>query len=261
MGDNAHIVSMHYLDCGGGLIMGDDSWLTGIRSTVLSHVFDPEKGGLILESVVNREGGHWSSTCGTPPSGVVHRRGSPARSGLDRVDRPADRRRPSARWGARPVPQARDIEPSLYDRRRYQPVLDHAARIPGDSVPPVPRRRMRKMTDLSGLDPGNDPGPPRADGHGRQGRCPRLPPPRRRPSSSTRCTPPSCPPCSRTSSARTRSRKGRCPRPWPRSWRSTAQPNRPVPRSRPRGTEPAGTSWSIAAMPVASSWCTTATSQ
>ena len=122
MGTNAHIVSMHYLDCGGGLIMEDDSWLTGIRSTVLSHVFDPEKGGLILDSVVIEKGALVSTSC-TLLSGVrigegaLLAAGSTAWTGQQIAGAHLHGGVPARRL--KPV----TIAPSLYDRRRYQSVL------------------------------------------------------------------------------------------------------------------------------------------
>jgi len=71
MGVNAHIISFHFLECGGGLFMEDDSWITGIRSTVLSHAFDPHEGGMILEPVVVRKGAVVSTSCTMLPGTVI----------------------------------------------------------------------------------------------------------------------------------------------------------------------------------------------
>ena len=60
---NSHVMSMHYLDCGGGLVLDEDSWLTGIRSTVLTHAFDPEAGGINLAPIVLERGAVVSTSC------------------------------------------------------------------------------------------------------------------------------------------------------------------------------------------------------
>lgn len=71
MGDHSHIISNHYLDCGGGLIMGDDCWITGVRSTILTHAFDPYRGGLIIEPVVLKKGAVVATNCTLLPGAVV----------------------------------------------------------------------------------------------------------------------------------------------------------------------------------------------
>lgn len=71
MGAHAHVISCHYLDCGGGLIMSDNSWLTGVRSTVLSHAFDPEGGGIVLEPIVLEKGAVVATSCTMLPGTVV----------------------------------------------------------------------------------------------------------------------------------------------------------------------------------------------
>lgn len=71
MGDHCHIISFHFLDCGGGLLMADESWLTGIRSTVLSHAFDPHEGGMILEPVELKQGSVVSTSCTLLPGTVI----------------------------------------------------------------------------------------------------------------------------------------------------------------------------------------------
>lgn len=126
MGDNAHIVSMHYLDCGGGLIMGDDSWFTGIRSTVLSHAFDPEKGGLVLEPVEIEKGALVATSCTLLPGvtigeGALLAAGSTAWTGQQVAGAHLHGGVPARRL--KPI----TIEPSLYDRRRYQSVLDKSS--------------------------------------------------------------------------------------------------------------------------------------
>jgi acetyltransferase-like isoleucine patch superfamily enzyme len=71
MGDHAHIISFHFLDCGGGLLMEDETWMTGIRSTVLSHAFDPHEGGMILEPVELKKGAVVSTSCTMLPGAIV----------------------------------------------------------------------------------------------------------------------------------------------------------------------------------------------
>lgn len=71
MGDHAHIISNHYLDCGGGLVLEDDSWLTGCRSTVLTHAFDPHNGGMIIEPVVLKRAAIVATNCTILPGCVV----------------------------------------------------------------------------------------------------------------------------------------------------------------------------------------------
>lgn len=71
MGDHAHIISFHFLDCGGGLLMADETWLTGIRTTVLSHAFDPHEGGMILEPVELKQGAVVSTSCTMLPGTVI----------------------------------------------------------------------------------------------------------------------------------------------------------------------------------------------
>lgn len=119
MGNDAHIISMHYLDCGGGLLMGDNAWITGIRSTVLTHAFDPVNGGLILEPVTFEKAAAISTNCTLLP-GVTLGEGALLAAG-------------STAWTRQQVAGAHlhggvparrltplTIEPSLYDRHRYQ---------------------------------------------------------------------------------------------------------------------------------------------
>jgi len=71
MGTQAHIISSHYLDCGGGLVLADRSWITGIRSTILTHAFDPQEGGVLLQPVRLEEGAVISTSCTMLPGTVV----------------------------------------------------------------------------------------------------------------------------------------------------------------------------------------------
>jgi acetyltransferase-like isoleucine patch superfamily enzyme len=71
MGAQCHIISSHYLDCGGGLLMADRSWITGIRSTILTHAFDPREGGVVLQPVRLEEGAVIATSCTMLPGTVV----------------------------------------------------------------------------------------------------------------------------------------------------------------------------------------------
>ncbi|WP_182377807.1 hypothetical protein [Nocardioides sp. WS12] len=71
MGDDSHIISQHYLDCGGGVVLGDQSWVTGIRSTLLSHAFDPTNGGVILDPVTIGDRAVVATSCTMLPGTVV----------------------------------------------------------------------------------------------------------------------------------------------------------------------------------------------
>jgi acetyltransferase-like isoleucine patch superfamily enzyme len=119
MGEDAHVISMHYLDCGGGLIMGDNSWITGIRSTVLSHAFDPVDGGLVLEPVTLEKAAVVSTNCTLLP-GVTLGEGALLAAGSTAWTR----QQVAAGHLHGGVPARRlapiTIEPSLYERRRYE---------------------------------------------------------------------------------------------------------------------------------------------
>jgi acetyltransferase-like isoleucine patch superfamily enzyme len=71
MGDQSHIISFHFLECGGGLLMEDRCWITGVRSTVMSHAFDPREGGLILQPVSLKEGAVVATNCTMLPGTTV----------------------------------------------------------------------------------------------------------------------------------------------------------------------------------------------
>lgn len=120
MGENAHIISMHYLDCGGGLLMADHSWITGIRCTVLTHAFDPENGGVILEPVVFEEAAAVATNCTVLP-GVTIGEGALLAAGSTAWTR--QQVAPRNLHGGVPARRLAPltIEPSLYDRRRYEP--------------------------------------------------------------------------------------------------------------------------------------------
>ncbi len=119
MGDHAHIISFHFLDCGGGLIMADNSWITGIRSTVLTHAFDPVNGGLILEPVTLEKAAAVSSNCTVLP-GVTIGEGALLAAGSTAWTR----QQIAAAHLHGGVPARRltpiTIESSLYERRRYE---------------------------------------------------------------------------------------------------------------------------------------------
>lgn len=71
MGRFSHVMSNHYLDCGGGVVLSEDSWLTGIRSTVLTHAFDPVAGGIRLAPVGLEKGAVVGTSCTMLPGTVV----------------------------------------------------------------------------------------------------------------------------------------------------------------------------------------------
>lgn len=71
MGDHSHVISQHYLDCGGGIILGSETWVTGIRSTLLSHAFDPNNGGVILEPVTIGDRAVIATSCTMLPGTVI----------------------------------------------------------------------------------------------------------------------------------------------------------------------------------------------
>ena len=71
LGTFSHVMSNHYLDCGGGVVLSEDSWITGIRSTVLTHAFDPVAGGISLAPVVLEKGAVVATSCTLLPGTVV----------------------------------------------------------------------------------------------------------------------------------------------------------------------------------------------
>ena len=146
MGEHAHIVSMHYLDCGGGLIMDDHSWITGIRSTVLTHAFDPVNGGLILEPVTLEKAAAISTNCTVLP-GVTLGEGALLAAGLDGVDPAAGRRRPPARRRARSAAHRRS--PSRRPFTTDTAIRDNQSTglARSDSVPPF-ATKAEEMTDV-----------------------------------------------------------------------------------------------------------------
>ncbi|MGY2876278.1 acetyltransferase-like isoleucine patch superfamily enzyme [Marmoricola sp. URHA0025 HA25] len=70
MGAGSRIISFHMLDCSGGLLIAEDCWITGVRTTVLSHAFDPHEGGVIVEPVELKKGAVIATKC-TLLAGVV----------------------------------------------------------------------------------------------------------------------------------------------------------------------------------------------
>lgn len=71
MAENSHIVTSHVFDCAGGVIVGEDCWVTGVRTTVLSHAFDPESGDILLEPVELKKGSIIATSCTLLPGAVV----------------------------------------------------------------------------------------------------------------------------------------------------------------------------------------------
>lgn len=120
MGEHAHIISMHYLDCGGGVLMADHSWITGVRCTVLTHAFDPEDGGVILEPVTFEEGAAVATNCTVLP-GVTIGEGALLAAGSTAWTR--QQVAPRNLHGGVPARRLAplSIAPSLYDRMRYEP--------------------------------------------------------------------------------------------------------------------------------------------
>ena len=71
LGNQSHIISFHFLDCGGGIVLEDNCWITGIRSTVLTHAFDPKAADFILEPVTLRKGAIAATSCTILPGAVL----------------------------------------------------------------------------------------------------------------------------------------------------------------------------------------------
>ena len=129
MGDHAHIISFHFLDCGGGLLMADDTWITGIRTTVLTHAFDPHEGGMILEPVELEKGAVVSTSCTILP-GTVIGEGALLAAGSTLWTR--QQLKASSLYGGVPARRlsAVDISDWVYNRHRY------GAPKPSDSFAP-----------------------------------------------------------------------------------------------------------------------------
>lgn len=71
MGSHSHIITWHHVDCSGGVILGDDCWIAGMKTTVLSHAFDPHEGGIIHEPVELKQGAVVSTNCTLLPGTVL----------------------------------------------------------------------------------------------------------------------------------------------------------------------------------------------
>lgn len=71
MGPQSRVISFHVLDCSGGFLVGEDCWVTGLRTTVLTHAFDPHEGGIILEPVELKKGAVIATSCTLLPGTVV----------------------------------------------------------------------------------------------------------------------------------------------------------------------------------------------
>jgi len=119
LGNQSHVISFHFLDCGGGIVLEDNCWITGIRSTVLTHAFDPVNGGLILEPVTLEKAAAVSTNCTLLP-GVTIGEGALLAAGSTAWTR----QQVAAAHLHGGVPARRltpiTIEPSLYERRRYE---------------------------------------------------------------------------------------------------------------------------------------------
>jgi len=119
MGENAHVVTSHILDCSGGVIVGDDCWITGVRSTVLSHAFDPAEGGILLEPVELKKGAIVATSCTLLPGSVV---GEGALLAAGSAVWTRQELAPGHVHGGVPARRLSPVEisPDLYDFRRYQ---------------------------------------------------------------------------------------------------------------------------------------------
>ncbi|WP_418057870.1 acyltransferase [Pimelobacter simplex] len=131
MGDDSHIISQHYFDCGGGIILGDNAWVTGIRSTLLSHAFDPTNGGVILDPVTIGDRAVIATSCTMLPGTVVGEgaliaAGSTTWTGQEAKGAHLHGGVPARRLA--PI----DIPRHVYDRARYQGPRD----VVGISEPP-----------------------------------------------------------------------------------------------------------------------------
>lgn len=119
MGDHSHIISQHYLDCGGGVILGDQSWVTGIRSTILTHAFDPHNGGVMLQPVRIEDRAVVATCCTMLPGttvgeGALLAAGSTTWTGQSAAAAHLHGGVPARRLSAISIPAW------VYDRARYQ---------------------------------------------------------------------------------------------------------------------------------------------
>jgi len=126
MGDDSHIISQHYLDCGGGIVLGDQTWVTGIRSTLLSHAFDPTNGGIILDPVTIGDRAVVATSCTMLPGTVIGEgalvaAGSTTWTGQEAKGAHLHGGVPARRLA--PI----DIPAHVYDRARYQGPRDVVA--------------------------------------------------------------------------------------------------------------------------------------
>ncbi len=120
MGDHSHIISQHYFDCGGGVVIGNQTWITGIRTTVLTHAFDPHNGGMILEPVVLQDRAVIATCCTMLPGTIVGEgalvaAGSTTWTGQEAKGGNLHGGVPARRLSAISIPGW------VYDRARYQP--------------------------------------------------------------------------------------------------------------------------------------------
>jgi len=131
MGDDSHIISQHYLDCGGGIILGDNTWVTGIRCTLLSHAFDPVNGGVILDPVTIGDRAVVATSCTMLPGtvlgeGALLAAGSTTWTGQDAKAAHLHGGVPARRLAPVEIPR------HAYDRARYQGPRD----VVGPAKPP-----------------------------------------------------------------------------------------------------------------------------
>lgn len=120
MGDHSHIISQHYFDCGGGVLIGDQTWITGIRTTVLTHAFDPHNGGMLLQPVTLHDRSVLATCCTLLPGAVVGEgalvaAGSTLWTGQESKAAHLHGGVPARRLAAIDIPRW------VYNRARYQP--------------------------------------------------------------------------------------------------------------------------------------------
>lgn len=71
MGEHSRIITLHNIDCTGGFLVGENCWVTGLRSTVLTHAFDPVNGGIIVDPVEMKKGSVLATNCTLLPGSTV----------------------------------------------------------------------------------------------------------------------------------------------------------------------------------------------
>ncbi|CAM3604249.1 acyltransferase [Smaragdicoccus niigatensis] len=120
MARNSHIYSRHYIDCGGGIEMGEDTYITGVRSTFMSHGYEPTSG-LIVLSPTRLEAKSMIALCSTILHGTVVGAGTFIAAGA--VTKPNQQLEPHSLYGGSPAKRISDYEINeiTYDINRYIP--------------------------------------------------------------------------------------------------------------------------------------------